>query len=61
MSVEASRSMLPNRWYDAYPEPSTKTPSTISRQELLAWITQGRVSGKDFVVVDLRGADFKVL
>ncbi|KAF1957150.1 arsenate reductase [Byssothecium circinans] len=48
---------LSTRRYNVYPEPSTKTPPTISRQELLAWVTQEKIPGRDFVVIDLRGSD----
>ncbi|MCJ1279894.1 hypothetical protein MMC21_007718 [Puttea exsequens] len=57
MSLESLKSVKVTPWYDAYPAPSTRTPPTISRQELLAWMNQEKVAGKDFVVVDVRKLD----
>jgi len=53
MSAEAS----PVNWKEKYPAPSTMTPPTITREELLRWINEGKQAGKDFLVVDLRRND----
>ena len=60
MSLDPSKTANIKPWYEAYPEPSTKTPPTISRQELLKWINEGKLAGKDFIVVDVRGKDHVV-
>ena len=46
-------------WYDAYPTPSTILP-TVSREQVLAWINQGNIPGKDFVVIDVTRSDHTV-
>ncbi|KAK9367920.1 Rhodanese-like domain-containing protein [Lipomyces kononenkoae] len=43
-------------WYAAYPEAVT-TPTPISRQELLQAFREGKMPGRDFVLVDLRRTD----
>jgi hypothetical protein len=47
-------------WYEAYPQPSTKTPAQVSRDEVLAWLKEGQRPGKDFLVVDVRKLDHTV-
>lgn len=47
-------------WYAAYPEPSTKTPAQVPRDEVLAWLKQGQRPGKDFLVIDVRKLDHTV-
>lgn len=46
-------------WYSAYPAPKT-TAATITRKTLLSWMSEGKVAGKDFVLIDLRRVDFEV-
>lgn len=46
-------------WHAAYPAPRGAAPS-ISREELLQWIREGKQAGKDFVLVDLRRTDYEV-
>jgi hypothetical protein len=46
-------------WHAAFPAPRGVAPS-ISREELLQWIRGGKQAGKDFVLVDLRRADYEV-
>lgn len=46
-------------WHAAYPAPKSAAPS-ISREELLQWIQDGKQAGKDFVLVDLRRTDYEV-
>ena len=60
MSLDTSKTANSKPWFEAYPEPSTKAPPTISRQELLKWINEGKLAGKDYVVVDVRGKDHVV-
>ncbi|PLN76083.1 putative arsenate reductase [Aspergillus taichungensis] len=43
-------------WHAAFPSPRT-TAASIPRDQLLQWMQQGRVPGKDYVVIDLRRAD----
>ncbi|OQE05298.1 hypothetical protein PENVUL_c025G00080 [Penicillium vulpinum] len=45
-------------WHAAYPPPRGAAPS-ISREELLQWIQEGKQAGKDFVLVDLRRTDYE--
>ena len=60
MSLDTSKTANSKPWFEAYPEPSTKTPPTISRQELLKWINAGKLAGKDYIVIDVRGKDHVV-
>ncbi|ODM14271.1 hypothetical protein SI65_10326 [Aspergillus cristatus] len=53
MSAEASQV----NWKEKYPAPSTMTPPTITREQVLGWINEGKQAGKDFLVVDLRRND----
>ena len=46
-------------WHAAYPAPKT-IASAISRETLLSWMLEGKVAGKDFVLVDLRRTDYEV-
>lgn len=46
-------------WHAAYPAPKI-TAAAITRESLLSWMLEGKVVGKDFVLVDLRRTDFKV-
>ncbi|RYP18975.1 hypothetical protein DL767_009723 [Monosporascus sp. MG133] len=50
-------------WHEAYPAPKEVNPKTITRAELLALMKEngGSISGKDFVLVDLRRMDHKVI
>ncbi|BAE56260.1 unnamed protein product [Aspergillus oryzae RIB40] len=45
-------------WHAAFPAPRT-TAATLPRQELLQWLKEGKQPGKDFVLVDLRRADYE--
>lgn len=47
-------------WHAAYPTPTSQA-AALPRQDLLQWLEGGRVNGKDFVLVDVRRDDFKVL
>jgi hypothetical protein len=46
-------------WHAAYPAPRGAALS-ISREELLQWIREGKQAGKDFLLVDLRRTDYEV-
>lgn len=46
-------------WHTAYPAPTAEA-SSITREIVLSWIRQGKVPGKDFVLIDLRRTDFEV-
>ena len=46
-------------WYAAYPAP-TVAASVITRETVMSWMRAGRLPGKDFVLVDLRRADYEV-
>lgn len=46
-------------WYAVYPTPKI-TASPITCEMLLSWFQQGKISGKDFVLVDLRRMDHEV-
>ncbi|PVH68964.1 hypothetical protein DL98DRAFT_440056 [Cadophora sp. DSE1049] len=45
-------------WHAAYQAPKT-TAAVITREDLLSWMSEGKVAGKDFVLVDLRRTDFE--
>jgi len=45
-------------WHAAYPAPKT-TAAVMTRETLLSWMQEGKVAGKDFVLVDLRRTDFE--
>ncbi|KAJ5985384.1 hypothetical protein N7499_008337 [Penicillium canescens] len=45
-------------WHAAFPAPKSVAPS-ISREEFLQWIREGKQAGKDFVLVDLRRNDYE--
>ncbi|KAJ5561902.1 hypothetical protein N7535_003635 [Penicillium sp. DV-2018c] len=45
-------------WHAAFPAPKREAPS-ISREELLQWIRDGKQAGKDYVLVDLRRTDYE--
>ncbi|KAJ5257228.1 hypothetical protein N7478_013332 [Penicillium angulare] len=46
-------------WHAAYPDPKSTVPS-VSRAEVLNWLRDGRQSGKDFVLVDVRRTDHEL-
>jgi hypothetical protein len=46
-------------WHAAYPAPKT-IAAVITRESLLSWMLEGKIAGKDFVLVDLRRTDFEV-
>lgn len=46
-------------WYAAYPAPRA-TASVITRETILSWISNGKVVGRDLVLVDLRRMDYEV-
>lgn len=46
-------------WHAAYPPPRN-TPASLSREELLEWLQNGKTPGQDFILVDLRRTDFEV-
>jgi hypothetical protein len=46
-------------WHAAYPAPQT-TADSLSRETLLSWMKDGKIAGKDFVLVDLRRIDHQV-
>ena len=47
-------------WHQAYPPPRNSNTPLVSRQELLLSFRDGKVAGKDFVLVDLRRNDHEV-
>lgn len=47
-------------WDVNYPIAKNRTPSTISRDEVLTMLQQGQKPGKDFILVDLRQVDHTV-
>lgn len=46
-------------WHAAFPAPKS-TPPSLSREELLGWIREGKQVGKDYVLVDVRRNDYEV-
>lgn len=55
----ASEPVAEKPWHAVYPAPKT-TAAVITRESLLTWMLEGKVAGKDFVLVDLRRTDFEV-
>jgi arsenical-resistance protein 2 len=48
-------------WHAAYPAPKNQEPASMTRDTLLEMIkNDGRVAGRDFVLVDLRRVDHEV-
>ncbi|KAJ5321144.1 arsenate reductase (Arc2) [Penicillium atrosanguineum] len=45
-------------WHTAYPAPTSEVDA-LPRQELLRWIKEGKMPGKDYVLVDVRRNDFE--
>ncbi|KAK9371754.1 Rhodanese-like domain-containing protein [Lipomyces chichibuensis] len=50
------RSQIEPPWYAAYPEARTVAAS-ITRLDLLKWFREGKMPGRDFVLIDLRRTD----
>jgi hypothetical protein len=46
-------------WHAAFPAPRN-TARSISREEMLQWMREGKQPGKDYVLVDLRRNDHEV-
>lgn len=46
-------------WHAAYPPP-VLSAAVIKREELLGWVNEGKVAGRDYVLVDLRRVDYEV-
>jgi hypothetical protein len=46
-------------WHAAFPAPRN-TARSISREEMLQWMREGKQAGKDYVLVDLRRNDHEV-
>lgn len=47
-------------WHEAYPAPKSEVDA-LPRHELLRWLREGKLAGRDFVLVDVRRNDFEVL
>lgn len=45
-------------WHAAFPT-AKSSPDSVSKEELLAWLQEGKEGGKDFVLVDLRRTDYE--
>ncbi|KAL4892741.1 Rhodanese-like domain-containing protein [Aspergillus ambiguus] len=45
-------------WHAAFPAPRN-TAASITREEVLQWMREGKQAGKDYVLVDLRRNDFE--
>ncbi|KAE8388621.1 hypothetical protein ETB97_012786 [Aspergillus alliaceus] len=45
-------------WHAAYPAPK-RVANILSRPAFLQWLKQGKTAGKDFVLVDVRRADYE--
>lgn len=45
-------------WHAAFPAPKAK-PDAIEKEQMLSWLQEGKVAGKDFVLVDLRKNDYE--
>ena len=46
-------------WHAAFPAPRN-TAASITREEVLQWMREGKEPGKDYVLVDLRRNDHEV-
>lgn len=58
-NLGAGEQAVEKPWHAAYPAPKT-TAAGLTRETLLSWMLEGKVAGKDFVLVDLRRTDFEV-
>ncbi|KAI9801622.1 MAG: hypothetical protein M1825_003301 [Sarcosagium campestre] len=57
-NLNISEQVVEKPWHAAYPVPKTLA-AVITRESLLSWMLEGKVAGKDFVLVDLRRMDFE--
>ncbi|MCJ1409510.1 hypothetical protein MMC19_003591 [Ptychographa xylographoides] len=57
-NLSVGEEVVEKPWHAAYPAPKT-TAAVITRESLLSWMLEGKVAGKDFVLVDLRRTDFE--
>ncbi|KAI9892620.1 MAG: hypothetical protein M1814_001313 [Vezdaea aestivalis] len=57
-NLSVSEQVVEKPWHAIYPAPKT-TAAVITRESLLSWMLEGKVAGKDFVLVDLRRTDFE--
>lgn len=48
-------------WHAAYPTPKNESPETITRQDILGLLRAAENPQKDFVLIDLRRTDHKVV
>lgn len=62
MATESSttKAVEEKPWYADLPAPRS-IPGSITRENLLSWLEEGKVAGKDFVLVDVRRTDFEVI
>lgn len=47
-------------WHDVFPNPRNQSPDAITRQDLLERLQKDQKPGVDFLLVDLRKADYQV-
>lgn len=47
-------------WHSAYTAPRNTSPDSITKADLLAMMTTGKIPGKDYILADLRRADHEV-
>jgi hypothetical protein len=59
LKVTMASTQTETPWYAAYPVAKSNPPAVL-RAELLQWFKDGKQTGKDFVLVDLRRTDFEV-
>ena len=45
-------------WHAAYPAPTSEVDA-LPRQEMLRWIKEGKLAGRDYVLVDVRRKRFR--
>ncbi|PQE10391.1 arsenate reductase (Arc2) protein [Rutstroemia sp. NJR-2017a WRK4] len=57
-NLSVSESAAEKPWHAAYPAPKS-TAAVITRESLLSWMQEGKLAGKNFVLVDLRRTDFE--
>ena len=56
--AEPSSTPKEQPWHAAFPAPKAE-PDAITKEQMLTWLQEGKVPGKDFVLVDLRRNDYE--
>lgn len=57
--ASTERSTAERSWHASYPAPKAIVPA-VTRETVLSWMREGKLPGKDFVLVDVRRTDYEV-